>query len=235
MPRHGRSPTWPRHWLDRLINSLRLLPVVILAGALSLGAIACGSVDDGLEPTPRASGPYSVATDFLVVTPTSIEPPEGWWNPIDERELRLLDNKLTDIRMWGNCVWYKDDPSPSTEAAARKSLADVIGSPIAVEIGIVESANLSLICDRYFASVADFEIEVSDGRRAALASEMMIDLMDSCVSFYREPDPALGYRIAITFIDMLWMLEQDAPRWWRRDLWGVREWCDGVVEGAVAS
>ncbi len=205
-----------------------------LGALLLFGAVACGNVDN-LEATPEVREKKVASTEFAVVTPTTIDLPQGWWNPIDERELRLLDNKLTDIRMWGNCVWYKDDPSPSTEAAVRESLADVIGSPIAAEIGIVESANLSLICDRYFASVADFEIEVSEGRRAALAIDMMIDLMDSCVAFYREPDAALGYRIAITFIDMLWMLEQDAPRWPRRDFWGVREWCDNVVDGAVAS
>ncbi len=211
------------------------MPAFVLAGLLSLGVLACGSISDNVDPTPETRGPYAVATDFTVVTPTSVELPEGWWNPIGERELRLLDNTLTGIRMWGNCVWYNDDPSPATEAAVRESLSDVIGSPVAAEIGIVESADLSLICDRFFASVSDFEIEVTDGRRAAIASEMMIDLMDSCVTFYETPDPALGYRIAIMFIDMLWMLEQDAPRWPRRDFWGVREWCDGIVEGAVAS
>ena len=55
------------------------------------------------------------------------------------------------------------------------------------------------------------------------------------MSFYASPDAPLAYRIAITYIDMLWTLELDAPRWPRRNLWGVREWCDQIVEGAVAS
>ncbi len=205
-----------------------------LGALLLFGAVACGNVDN-LETTPEVREKKVASTEFAVVTPTTIDLPQGWWNPIDEKALEEIEYSLIGIKMWGNCVWYKDDPSPSTEAAVRESLADVIGSPIAVEIGIVESANLSLVCDRYFASVADFEIEVSEGRRAALAIDMMIDLLDSCVSFYAAPEAPLAYRIATTFLDMLWMLEQDGPRWPRRDFWGVREWCDNIVEGAVAS
>ena len=83
--------------------------------------------------------------------------------------------------------------------------------------------------------MSEFEVDVTDGRRAALASDLMVDLLDSCVTFYATPDAPLAYRIATTFMDMLWMLDLDGPRWPRRDFWGVREWCDNVVEGAVAS
>ena len=140
----------------------------------------------------------------------------------------------TETRNRGNCVWYHDDPTSRTEAAVRSSLSDVIDSPIADQIGLIETADLAAVCEES-AAVADFPIEVTDGRQAAMASEMMVDLLDSCVAFYASPDAPLAYRIAITFIDMLWMLEQDAPRWPRRNVWGVREWCDSIVEGAVAS
>ena len=59
--------------------------------------------------------------------------------------------------------------------------------------------------------------------------------MSTCRVSFAEPDAGLGYRIAMTFMDMLWTLDLDTPRWPRRDFWGVREWCDRVVEGAVAS
>ena len=175
-----------------------------------------------------------MSSEFAVVTPTSVDLPQGWWNPIDEKQMELLDYSLIGIRMWGNCVWYFDDPSPKTENAVRASLAEVIDSPIADQLGIIQGADLAKVCEES-AAVADVPVEVSDGRRAAIASDMMIDLLNSCVAFYKAPDAALGYRIAITFMDMLWMLELDAPRWPRRDFWGVREWCDTVVEGSVAS
>ncbi len=206
-----------------------------LAGVLVPVLLACGTIRDGRsEVTPEVRAPYLVSTDFAVVTPTSVELPEGWWNPIDEKRLEEIEYSLLGIRMWGNCVWYFDDPSPSTEAAVRSSLSAVIDSPIADQLGIIAEADLERVCAES-ASVADVPLEVSDGRRAAIASDMMIDLLGSCVQFYEEPDAALGYRIAITFMDMLWMLEMDGPRWPRRDFWGVREWCDGIVEGAVAS
>ena len=184
-------------------------------------------------PKPQ-SGSYAVSTDYIEVTPTSIELPDGWWNPIDSKKLELLDYSLIGIRMWGNCVWYFDDLSPKAEVAVRLSLSEVIDSPVAHQIGIIESANLEAVCQES-AAVADFPVQVTDGRRAAMASELMIDLIDSCLSFYVLPDAPLAYRIATTFIDMLWMLELDTPRWPRRDFWGVREWCDNVVDGAVAS
>ena len=174
------------------------------------------------------------STDFVAVTPTTVELPDGWWNPIDEKKLELIEYSLVGIRMWGNCVWYVDDPSPATEAAVRKSLAEVIDSPFAEQTGIIEGADLEAVCADS-AAVADFPIEVTDGRRAAMASELIVDLIDSCLSFYAVPETHLAYRIATTFIDMLWMLEQDTPRWPRRDFWGIREWCDDVVDGAVAS
>ena len=206
-----------------------------LAAGLVFGVSACGTIrDGGLDAMPAARGPYPVPTDFAVVTPTSVELPEGWWNPIDEKRLEEIEYSLLGIKMWGNCVWYFDDPSPNTEAAVRSSLSEVIDSPMADQLGIIADADLEKVCQES-ASVADVPVEVSDGRRAAIASDMMIDLLDSCVQFYEDPDAGLGYRIAITFMDMLWMLELDAPRWPRRDFWGVREWCDGVVEGAVAS
>lgn len=202
---------------------------------LGLVATACGTTDeDNTEIETRNRGPYAVAMDFVQVTPTADELPDGWWNPIDDKQLELIDRSLIGIRMWGNCVWYHDDPTPRTEAAVRSSLSDVIDSPVAEQIGLIESADLAAVCEES-AAVADFPIEVTEGRRAALASDMMVDLLDSCVAFYASPDAPLAYRIAITFIDMLWMLEQDAPRWPRRNLWGVREWCDSIVEGAVAS
>ena len=163
-----------------------------------------------------------------------MDPPEGWWNPLGERELELIDYSRLGIKMWGNCVWHKDDPSPKTESAVRSVLEEVIDSPVAAEIGIIESADLEAVCEES-AAVADFPVEVTDGQRASMASELMIDLTDSCVEFYASPDAPLAYRIAITFIDMLWLLELDTPRWPRRDFWGVREWCDTIVEGAVAS
>ena len=86
VPRLGRWPTWRRHWLGRLTKSLRLFPALALAGLLFWGALACGSVRDVSDPTPEATGQYSVATDFTVVTPTSIEPPEGMVEPDRERE-----------------------------------------------------------------------------------------------------------------------------------------------------
>ena len=206
-----------------------------LVAAIGIVATACGTTDeDNTETETRDRGPYAVATDYVQVTPTTDELPEGWWNPIDDKQLELIDHSLMGIRMWGNCVWYHDDPTPKTEAAVRSSLSDVIDSPIADQIGLIETADLGAVCEDS-AAVADFPIQVTDGRQAAMASELMVDLLDSCVSFYASPDAPLAYRIAITFIDMLWMLEQDAPRWPRRNLWGVREWCDMIVEGAVAS
>ncbi len=168
------------------------------------------------------------------MTPTSDELPEGWWNPIDDKQLELIDHSRKGIRMWEDCAWYYNDPTPKTEAAVRSSLLEVIDSPIAEQIGLTEFANLPKACEEASA-VADFAIHVTDGRQAAMAYEMMVDLLDSCVSFYASPDAPLAYRIAITYIDMLWTLELDAPRWPRRNLWGVREWCDQIVEGAVAS
>ena len=202
---------------------------------LGIVAMACGTAgEDRSEVEAQNRGPYAVATDYVQVTPTADELPDGWWNPIDDKQLELIDRSLMGIRMWGNCVWYHDDPTPKTEAAVRSSLSDVIDSPIAEQIGLIETADLGAVCEES-AAVADFPIQVTDGRQAAMASELMVDLLDSCVSFYASPDAPLAYRIAITFIDMLWMLEQDAPRWPRRNLWGVREWCDSIVEGAVAS
>ena len=196
---------------------------------------ACGTLESGRTfPTPEASGPYEVSTEYAVVTPTSIDLPEGWWNPIDEKKLEQIEYSLVGIRMWGNCVWYFDDPSPATEAAVRMALSDVINSPIANSIGIIEGADLEAVCEGS-AAVSDIDINVTDGRRAAIASDLMVDLLDSCVTFYATPDAPLAYRIATNFMDMLWMLELDSPRWPRRDFWGVREWCDNVVEGAVAS
>lgn len=204
-----------------------------LVAVLSFGALACGNVDD-LDTTPEVREKKVASTEFAVVTPTTVDLPQGWWNPIDEKALREIEVSLIGIKMWGNCAWYADDPSPSTEAAVRSSLAEVINSPAAGQLGLIEGADLERACEQ-FASVADVPVEVSDGRRAAIALDMMIDLLDSCVQFYEEPEAALGYRIAITFMDMLWMLELDGPRWPRRDFWGVREWCDDIVEGAVAS
>lgn len=163
-----------------------------------------------------------------------MELPDGWSNPITDKKLELIQRSLIGIQMWGNCVWYQDDPTPLTEAALRSSLSKVIDSPIAEDLGLIESADLVAVCEESSA-VADFPIDVTDGRRAALASDMMVDLLDSCVSFYAMPEAPLAYRISITFMDMLWMLEQDGPRWPRRNVWGVREWCDMVVDGAVAS
>ncbi len=235
MRRRERWPIWWRRWLDEL-TKLRLISVLCVSAIVffALGAIACGSAGIDESEARSIRGPKMASTDFTVVTPTSIQRPDGWWNPIDEKKLGQIEDSLIGIRMWGNCVWYIDDPTPKTEAAVRKALSDVIDSPIAEEIGLIETADLSAACEGA-ATVSDIEIEVEDGRQAAMASVLMVDLLDSCVSFYATPDAPLAYRIATTFIDMLWLLELDTPRWPRRDLWGVREWCDGIVEGAVAS
>ena len=235
MRRRERWPIWWRRSLDDL-TKLRLISVLCVSAIVffALGAIACGSVGIDESEARSISGPKMASTDFTVVTPTSIQTPDGWWNPIDEKKLGQIEDSLIGIRMWGNCVWYFDDPTPKTEAAVRKALSDVIDSPIAEEIGLIETADLSAACEGA-ATVSDIEIEVEDGRQAAMASVLMVDLLDSCVSFYATPDAPLAYRIATTFIDMLWLLELDTPRWPRRDFWGVREWCDGIVEGAVAS
>ena len=207
----------------------------VFAALLIFAIVSCGSeIEDSADADSRSRVPYAVSTDFVHVTPMADELPDGWWNPIDDKQLELIDRSLIGIQMWGNCVWYHDDPTPRTEDAVRSSLSEVIDSPIAEQIGLIESADLAAVCEES-AAVADFPIEVTEGRRAALASGMMVDLIDSCLSFYTSPDAPLAYRIAITFIDMLWMLEQDTPRWPRRDFWGVREWCDNIVEGAVAS
>lgn len=209
--------------------------MIALASVLALGILSCGTIrDDRVDTTPEAQGPYQVSTEFAVVTPTSVDLPQGWWNPIDEKQLELLDYSLVGIRMWGNCVWYFDNPSPRTESAVRESLSEVIDSPVADQIGIIETADIEAVCAES-ASVANFPVEVTHGKRAALASDIMIDLIDSCVSFYELPTAPLAYRIATMFIDMLWTLELDTPRWPRRDFWGVREWCDNVVDGAVTS
>ncbi len=200
---------------------------------LSFGVLACGNVDN-LYTTPEVRAKKVASTDFAVVTPTSVELPQGWWNPIDEKALQEIEYSLIGIKMWGNCAWYADDPSPSTEAAVRSSLAEVINSPNAAAIGVIEGADLQAVCEGS-AAVSEFPVKVDDGRRAAMASDMMIDLLDSCVTFYAAPEAPLAYRISTTFMDMLWMLELDGPRWPRRDFWGVREWCDNIVEGAVAS
>lgn len=227
-------PTWYRRWPDKLNSTKNLFVVASLFAVLAVGLIACGSLrNDETVPTPQRDT-YAVVTEYVAVTPTAAELPDGWWNPIDDKKLELLEYSLVGIEMWGNCVWYIDDPSPRTEEAVRSSLAQVIDSPVAEQIGIIQGADLDAVCEES-AAVADFSVEVTDGRRAAMASELMIDLIDSCVSFYAVPEQPLAYRIAITFIDMLWMLELDTPRWPRRDYWGVREWCDNVVDGAVAS
>ena len=200
---------------------------------LSLGVLACGSVDD-VDVAPEVQEEKVASTDYAVVTPTTVDLPQGWWNPIDEKALEEIEYSLIGIKMWGNCAWYADDPSPSTEAAVRSSLAEVINSPNAEAIGVIEGADLEAVCEGS-AAVSEFPVKVDDGRRAAMASDMMIDLLDSCVTFYATPEAPLAYRIATTFLDMLWMLELDGPRWPRRDFWGVREWCDDIVEGAVAS
>ena len=233
--RQGHWQIWCRIWPSNLNRIQQAIICSALVAVLGFVALACGTTDeDSAETETKDRSPYEVATDFVQVTPTSDELPDGWWNPIDDKQLELIDRSLMGIRMWGNCVWYHDDPTPRTEAAVRSSLSDVIDSPIAEQIGLIETADLSAVCEES-AAVADFPIEVTEGRRAAMASELMVDLLDSCVAFYASPDAPLAYRIAITFIDMLWMLEQDAPRWPRRNLWGVREWCDSIVEGAVAS
>ena len=200
---------------------------------LSLGVLACGSVDD-VDVAPEVREEKVASTDYAVVTPTTVDLPQGWWNPIDEKALEEIEYSLIGIKMWGNCAWYTDDPSPSTEAAVRSSLAEVINSPNTEAIGVIEGADLEAVCEGS-AAVSEFPVKVDDGRRAAMASDMMIDLLDSCVTFYATPEAPLAYRIATTFLDMLWMLELDGPRWPRRDFWGVREWCDDIVEGAVAS
>ena len=200
---------------------------------LSFGVFACGSVDD-LDVALEVREEKVASTDYAVVTPTTVDLPQGWWNPIDEKALEEIEYSLIGIKMWGNCAWYADDPSPSTEAAVRSSLAEVINSPNAEAIGVIEGADLEAVCEGS-AAVSEFPVKVDDGRRAAMASDMMIDLLDSCVTFYATPEAPLAYRIATTFLDMLWMLELDGPRWPRRDFWGVREWCDDIVEGAVAS
>ena len=204
-----------------------------LAALLSFGALACGNVDN-LETASEVREKKVASTEFAVVTPTTVDLPQGWWNPIDEKALEAIEYSLIGIKMWGNCAWYADDPSPSTEAAVRSSLAEVINSPNAAAIGVIAGADLGAVCEGS-AAVSEFPVKVDDGRRAAMASEMMIDLLDSCVAFYAAPEAPLAYRIATMFLDMLWMLEQDGPRWPRRDFWGVREWCDNIVEGAVAS
>ena len=235
MRRQGRWRIWCRIWPSNLNRTKQPIIYLALVAVLVIFAMACGAAEDeGSEAETRNRGAYAVASDYVQVTPTSDELPDGWWNPIDDKQLELIDRSLMGIRMWGNCVWYHDDPTPRTEAAVRSSLSDVIDSPIADQIGLIETADLAAVCEES-AAVADFPIEVTDGRQAAMASEMMVDLLDSCVAFYASPDAPLAYRIAITFIDMLWMLEQDAPRWPRRNVWGVREWCDSIVEGAVAS
>ncbi|MXX93607.1 MAG: hypothetical protein F4Y63_09220 [Chloroflexi bacterium] len=213
--------------------SLSLILLTALAALLSFGALACGNVDD-LQSTPEVREKKVASTEFAVVTPTTVDLPQGWWNPIDEKALEEIEYSLIGIKMWGNCAWYADDPSPSTEAAVRSSLAEVINSPNAAAIGVIAGADLGAVCEGS-AAVSEFPVKVDDGRRAAMASEMMIDLLDSCVRFYAAPEAPLAYRIATTFLDMLWMLEQDGPRWPRRDFWGVREWCDNIVEGAVAN
>ena len=200
---------------------------------LSFGVLACGSVDD-VDVAPEVREEKVASTDYAVVTPTTVDLPQGWWNPIDKKALEEIEYSLIGIKMWGNCAWYADDPSPSTEAAVRLSLAEVINSPNAEAIGVIEGADLEAVCEGS-AAVSEFPVKVDDGRRAAMASDMMIDLLDSCVTFYATPEAPLAYRIATTFLDMLWMLELDGPRWPRRDFWGVREWCDDIVEGAVAS
>ena len=200
---------------------------------LSVGVLACGSVDD-VDVALEVREEKVASTDYAVVTPTTVDLPQGWWNPIDEKALEEIEYSLIGIKMWGNCAWYADDPSPSTEAAVRSSLAEVINSPNAEAIGVIEGADLEAVCEGS-AAVSEFPVKVDDGRRAAMASDMMIDLLDSCVTFYATPEAPLAYRIATTFLDMLWMLELDGPRWPRRDFWGVREWCDDIVEGAVAS
>ena len=197
-------------------------------------ALACGaSGNESTSPTP-SSDAIAVSTDIVSVTPTASELPQGWWNPIDDKSRRQIEYSLMGIKMWGNCHWYRDDPTPKTESAVRLALSDVIGSPLANEIGVIQGADLDAVCEGS-ASVADIEVEVQDGRQAAMASVLMTDLLDSCVAFYASPDAPTAYRIAITYIDMLWMLDLDAPRWPRRDFWGVRQWCDQIVEGAVAS
>ncbi len=233
--RHELWLIWCHSWSSSLNRTRQAIVCSAFVAVLGFIALACGTTDEvDTETETRNRGPYAVATDYVQVTPTSDELPDGWWNPIDDKQLELIDRSLMGIRMWGNCVWYHDDPTPRTEAAVRSSLSDVIDSPIADQIGLIETADLGAVCEES-ATVADFPIEVTNGRQAAIASEMMVDLLDSCVAFYASPDAPLAYRIAITFIDMLWMLEQDAPRWPRRNVWGVREWCDSIVEGAVAS
>lgn len=200
---------------------------------LSFGALACGNADN-LETTPEVREKKVAAIEFAVVTPTTVDLPQGWWNPIDEKALEEIEYSLIGIKMWGNCAWYADDPSPSTEVAVRSSLAEVINSPNAAAAGVIAGADLSAVCEGSSA-VSEFPIKVEDGRQAAMASDLMIDLLDSCVAFYATPEAPLAYRIATTFMDMLWMLELDGPRWPRRDFWGVREWCDNIVEGAITS
>ena len=229
-----RRVRWPIWWCRLRVELQPFRADRAFVALIALFAFACGTVSD-LEPTPESDQDGKVVSyDFMVVTPTSSEPPEGWWNPVDEKKLEQIEYSLLGIRMWGNCVWYFDDPTPKTEAAVRTALSDVIGSPIANQLGVIESADLGAACEGA-ASVSEIEIEVKDGRQAAMASDLMVDLLDSCVSFYATPDAPLAYRIATTFMDMLWMLELDTPRWPRRDFWGVREWCDTVVDGAVAS
>ncbi len=175
-----------------------------------------------------------VSADFTVVTPTTSTPPEGWWNPIDQDAIEEIETSLLGIEMWADCVAYFDDPTESRESRLRSTLSEVIASPIANELGLIDDADLVAVCDGA-SSVADFPIEVTDGRRATEVKEVIIDLMESCVEFYAVPEDPLGYRIAINFIEMIYLLEQDPPRWPRRNLWGVREWCDVLVQGAVAS
>ena len=219
------------------MEKLRLSSILgtLLVSLLLFGAYACGNVDDGdLVTKPEVRAKKVASTDFAVVTPTAVELPQGWWNPIDDKAREDIEYSLIGIKMWGNCAWYADDPSPNTEAAVRSSLAEVINSPIADSIGVIEGADLAAVCEGS-ASVSEFPLKAPDGRRAAMASDLMVDLLESCVTFYASPDAPLAYRIATNFMDMLWMLELDSPRWPRRDFWGVREWCDNIVEGAVAS
>ena len=164
MRRHGRWRIWCRNWPNDLNGIKQAIICSTLVVALGLVGLACGSANvESTETETRNRGPYAVATDYVQVTPTSDELPDGWWDPIDDKQLELIDRSLMGIRMWGNCVWYHDDPTPRTEAAVRSSLSAVIDSPIADQIGLIETADLAAVCEES-AAVADFPIEVTDGR-----------------------------------------------------------------------
>ncbi len=197
--------------------------------------VACGT---GAQTQTLMDGESTLRTGavpivHVAVTPTTAEKPEGWWDPIGEPQLATIEVAMLGIELWSNCVQFFDEPSDEREAQVRANIDAMVASETARDLGLIEGADLVAVCDDA-TRTSDLPLEITDGVRAAIFTDTLVDLVGSCLDFYDEPETWLEYRISTLFLETFFLLETDGPRWPRRNPWGVREWCDNIVDDILA-